>query len=290
MKTGFLLAGLKGWNFLSLAHNEFDIAFVSSYPVKGTMDNSFEDMKRLCKTMDITFIDSDKLDKDALEKAELVFAIGWQYLIRGLDERLIVLHDSLLPKFRGFSPTVAALLLGERRLGVTAFKPVDEMDAGPVYAQTGVDIEYPIKIKEAFSILAGCYASTIKEVLEMSAKGALKSEPQVNENATYSIWLDESDYFIDWSWSNTKIKRFVDAVGWPYTGAKTFYDGKEIIIDEVEMLDGVCFVNRHYGKTFSLKDSKPTLICGDGMIRIISARNSDGTAVLFEKLRVRFGR
>jgi len=254
MKTGFLLAGLKGWDFLSRAHNDFDIAFVSSYRVKGTLDSSFEDIKGLCSDKGIAFIDRDRLGKDAFERAELVFSLGWQYLIDGLDEKLIVLHDSLLPRFRGFSPTVAALLLGERRLGVTAFKPVEKMDAGPVLAQAGVDIEYPLKIKDAFSVLAGCYANTVKEVVEMASKEALKPAPQDEAKATYSIWLDEADYFIDWSWPSAKIKRFVDAVGWPYAGAMTLYNGREITIDEVEIADDLCFENRQHGKALSLKE------------------------------------
>lgn len=290
MKTGFLLAGLKGWEFLSRTHGEFDIAFVSSYPVKGTLDSSFEDMKRLCEENGIPFISRDRLGKDAFDKAGLVFAIGWQYLIDGLDDKLIVLHDSLLPRFRGFSPTVAALLSGERSLGVTAFKPVEKMDAGSIYAQAKADIEYPLKIKDAFSILAGCYAAAVREVVGMASKGALKPVPQDESKATYSIWLDESDYFIDWNWPSAKIKRFVDAVGWPYTGAKTVYNGKEITIDDVEVADDLCFVSRHIGKALSMKDNQPEIICGEGMVRIISARNPDGSAVVFDRLRARFGR
>lgn len=288
MKTGFLLAGLKGWNFLSQSLGEFDIAFVSSYPVKGTLDSSFDDVKGLCRDKGIAFVDRERLGKDVFDKADLVFAIGWQYLIDGLDEKLIVLHDSLLPRFRGFSPTVAAMLLGERRLGVTAFKPVEKMDAGPVYAQAGVDIEYPLKIKDAFSLLAGCYARAIKEVIGAASGRTLKPEPQDESKATYSIWLDESDYLIDWSWPSAKIQRFVEAVGWPYTGARTFYNGKEITIDEVELADDLRIENRHHGKALSLKDNKPEVICGEGIIRILSARNPDGSPVVFDRLRARF--
>ena len=47
-------------------------------------------------------------------------AIGWRRLISGIEGRLIVLRDSLLPKYRGFAPTVAQLLAGESEIGVTA--------------------------------------------------------------------------------------------------------------------------------------------------------------------------
>src|SRR3972149_10838184 len=47
----------------------------------------------------------------------------------------INIHPSLLPKFRGPSPYVSAILEDERQTGVTVMLMAEKMDAGPVLAQ-----------------------------------------------------------------------------------------------------------------------------------------------------------
>jgi methionyl-tRNA formyltransferase len=44
-------------------------------------------------------------------------AISWRWMLK--VSNLIVIHDSLLPKYRGFSPLVNMLINGEDTLGVT---------------------------------------------------------------------------------------------------------------------------------------------------------------------------
>ena len=47
----------------------------------------------------------------------------------------INLHASLLPRYRGASPIHRAVLAGEKQTGVSVFRLVDRMDAGPVLLQ-----------------------------------------------------------------------------------------------------------------------------------------------------------
>ena len=61
------------------------------------------------------------LKVELVNKNIFCIAIGWRRLISGIEGRLIVLHVSLLPKYREFAPTVAQLLAGESEIGVTAF-------------------------------------------------------------------------------------------------------------------------------------------------------------------------
>ncbi|MFN4212774.1 MAG: methionyl-tRNA formyltransferase, partial [Microgenomates group bacterium] len=45
------------------------------------------------------------------------------------------IHYSLLPKYRGPSPTAYALIAGEKKTGVTIFQMDEEIDHGPIIAQ-----------------------------------------------------------------------------------------------------------------------------------------------------------
>lgn len=49
-------------------------------------------------------------------------------------------HDSLLPKYAGFSPLIWALINGETEVGVTAHMMNDELDAGDIVRQEAVPV------------------------------------------------------------------------------------------------------------------------------------------------------
>ena len=290
IKAGFLIAGFKGLKFIEKIHRKCEITFVSSYLQKGTLDDSFNNIKSICARNKYRFIEAHNLERDFYIDADIVFVVGWQYIIHNLDDRFIIFHDSLLPRFRGFSPTVSALINGEKHIGVTALKPAESPDGGEIYEQKSVEIEYPIKIKDAYLLLSECYAQIAVILLNRVATGTLKSFPQDESTATYSIWRDELDYFIDWNWSSDKIVRFIDATGWPFYGARAIYQSEEIFIDEAVLIDDLIFEDRHPGKIWLIKNGLPLVVCGKGMIQIVSARNSNGRKFEFGKLRERLYR
>lgn len=285
---GFLVAGFKGANFVEKICALCNVAFISTYKVKGTYDDSYDRIKKFCKENNFTFTERSDINNE-LRKADLIFIVGWQYIIEPVDERFVVFHDSLLPKYRGFAPTVTALIQGEEKIGVTALRPSELADYGPVYSQKSVEITYPIKIKDALLLLNDCYVEIGIELLDRIVKGSLTCNQQNESESSHSIWRDEKDYFIDWQWPSDRIARFVDAVGWPFAGARTLFRGMEIIIDDAEVANELIFAERHPGKIWSLDKGLPVIVCGKGMLRILSARDADGNKILFNKLRERLG-
>ena len=86
--------------------------------------------------------------------------------------------------------------------------------------------------------------------------------PQDHYKASYSLWRDEDDYFINWNWPIKKIQRFVDSVGYPYKGSKkTIFRKREITVEEVKIIRNVNIVNRDNGKIFKLYNGKPIIVC-----------------------------
>jgi len=288
-QIGFLVSGPKGFSLLQGVHERCDVQFVSSHPVKGLQVDAYADVRAFAATHGYPFLDRDALSPAVFERASLVFVAGWQYLIAGAVDTLVVFHDSLLPELRGFAPTVTALISGKPRIGVSAFRPVAAFDAGPIYAQSALDITYPIKIRDAYSALATRYTEAANRVLDAQATGQLHAKAQVETDATYSVWRGPEDYQIDWSWSAERIQRFVNAVGWPYDGARTTYAGEAITIDDVESIAEMNFEDRHPGKVWKIEHGMPEIICGSGMIRIRSARTRTGTPVVFSRVRETLG-
>lgn len=208
--------------------------------------------------------------------------------IPGKTETLIVFHDSILPKYRGFNPLVSYLINGEKEIGVTALKAVKIFDAGPIIEQKITKIKYPIKIAEAIDLLSAEYGSLLNAVLNKIAKGELKGVEQNQADATYSLWRDEEDYNINWNKSASEIKRFIDAVSYPYNGASTFLNGKKIIIRDSEIQPDVVIENRCPGKVLFKEGSSLVIVCGKGLLKVKEFYSESGELIHFNKFRLRF--
>lgn len=282
--------GYKGLNFLRHCGKGINITQVVSYAAWGKERACYDQLAAYCLEQDIPF-STDKNPSVKAIKTDLIFFVGWQFLVPDMDARCVVFHDSLLPRYRGFAPTVAALINGDPEIGVTALLPGDKADAGPIIGQHAIKIQHPLRIKSAFDALAGCYTKLAAEI----ASGPLppKAVPQSDAGASFAMWRDASDYRIDWAQSSDSIQRFIFACGWPYDGAQTLYAGRIIIIEDAESIpDALPITQRKsmVGKFLENQNSMPLIICAEGLLRIRSAIDEDGKAVDFkDSLRQRLG-
>lgn len=221
-------------------------------------------------------------------------AISWRHMLptelnNFLTYPLIIFHDSLLPKYRGFAPTPTAIMAGEEEIGVTAFFAVEEVDAGDIISQAKIKISQEMYIKDIIAEQTKIYASMLEKIIYDMKAQSLKSASQNNSAATYSIWRNEADCLIDWTKSAKSIFNFVRALGEPYPNAFTYCEGKKIYILKVKIIADKNFILRDCGKIWSIKDNQPEIICGAGMLRILEARDAEGEIFLFKKLRCRLG-
>jgi methionyl-tRNA formyltransferase len=291
MRIALLAAGPKGANFLRNFRGNATVDFVVSYASKGLQVDAHADIQSICRAKAYRLLGRDNVRSQDYSPVDLVLLIGWQWITKEVDRRFVVFHDSLLPKLRGFNPTVTALIAGETEIGVTAFSPTGGdapvADSGPIFDQEKIPVQYPATIRAVYDQLGLAYCRLADRLLDAAASGPLSFADQEASDATYSLWRDEDDYRINWAMSAEQIRRFVDAVGWPYLGAKSAMQGREIRVDRVEACRDLVFVNRYPGKIWSLAGDVPEVVCGSGMLRILAARETDGSPVKFTSLRTR---
>lgn len=295
-KVAFYATGSKGYfvidNFIK-KHGADNIAYIVSAPDKNIKSDFYSEIMEVAASNNIPFFDRKK-DIKKITQIEnhfdgYKFAISWKWIINK-TENLIVLHDSLLPKYRGFAPLVNSLIAGERFIGVTAIFANEDYDCGDIIAQRKIEISYPIKIEEAIKLIEPLYFDLVDEIfMAIKNKRDINRYPQDHTKATYSPWLDDLDYFIDWTWDSEKIKRFVDAVGYPYDGAKAYLNGKIVRILSVDIVDDVVIEDRmrHIGKIIFFREGKPVVICGKGLIKINEITDLKGNKII-PKFRSRF--
>lgn len=243
----------------------------------------------LCQEHDIDF----QYHKDEISmKSAYAIAVSWRWMIESNKEtKLIVLHDSLLPKYRGFAPLVNALINGERQIGVTALYASENYDQGSIIAQERIRITYPLKIQQAINQICTCYEKLVVHLFnKIKEKENITGIPQNHDLASYSLWRDNKDYAIDWNNSAEFIVRFINAVSYPYKGASTYLNDKLIRIDEAEEVADVEIINRDVGKVIFMQDGKPVVVCKSGLIKIIKAIYVENNLSIFplKKFRSRF--
>lgn len=292
-KIAFYIMNSKGYFILENFINKFgtnSIYYIVCCQDKDIQKDFFYEIKTLAEKKQIQFF--NRFEDYAIIENSFVgykFAIGWRWLIKS-ENNLIVFHDSLLPKYRGFAPLVNCLVNNEKICGVTALFASNEYDCGNIIAQRSFEINYPIKINEVISEIEPLYFELISEIyLKIQNNSILQSTPQNEDKATYSLWLDSEDYFIDWTWSAKKIKRFIDAVGYPYNNAKGYLNGEVVKFIDVELIKDV-FVEqreRHIGKVIFKKDGKSVIVCVDGLIGLKDIRNNNDDKIVIN-FRSRF--
>ena len=248
--------------------------------------NPFQDMVETLQAAGIKV-----LSRIGKEPAEIAIAVGWRKLIKHEYEQLVILHDSLLPKYRGWNPLLTALMNEDREIGVSALLGNSEIDSGPIILQKKTAINYPIRLEQAIAMVSQLSAEVVAKILaEIKADKKLKGKKQDESKATYSLWRDEADFRIDWNQSAQRILRHIDNTSTPYAGASALLAGKLVRIERAEVWKiKPKIINPTVGKIWQLISGEPVVICKSGFLRITEMRDAAGKNILpLTKLRQRF--
>jgi methionyl-tRNA formyltransferase len=284
------VSGLKGFHLLSTLLGKIQIGSVYCYQrndVEGTYNDQ---IMALAKDQQLDLKVVTRITEEYIDHNDIVFVVGWQYLFTP-SRKFVVVHDSVLPKYRGFAPTVTALLNREPSIGVSAFFPSEKVDAGKVIASKQCNIDYPIRLYDALLLQAENSTSTVLDVVDKLSIDGLdgvyeKAVPQDDACASYAVWRDAQDHLINWNMASSDIQNFVYALSYPYEGAFTYCGDKKIVITDCEVCADLIFERRDVGKIWMLDEGFPVVICGDGMLKITKAE-CDGEAYHFTRLKAR---
>jgi len=159
-------------------------------------------------------------------------------------------HPSLLPKFRGPSPVLSAILADERTTGVTIMQLTDRMDAGPIVAQARIEVDedtgeggWPPKGSEFETFLATQGGTLLAETLPHWVAGDIHAEPQDESVATYTKKFSPEDALIDLDGNPReqllKIRAFDKS-----PRAHFFKDGKRFVVTDAAIIDGKLVILR----------------------------------------------
>ncbi|MEO1032358.1 MAG: methionyl-tRNA formyltransferase [Bacteroidota bacterium] len=169
---------------------------------------------------------------------DVIASINYLFLI---EEDIIIhpnilafnIHGSLLPKYRGRTPHVWAIINGETTAGITAHIIDPGCDTGKIIHQMKVPILPDDTGNDILKKYSKEYFPLVKKVLEDTIDNKLELRFQDENEATYFGKRTPDDGEINWNWEKERIRNWVRAQAYPYPGAFTFLEGRKIIVDKV---------------------------------------------------------
>lgn len=190
------------------------------------------------------------------------------------------LHDSLLPKFTGFSPVLWALISGESEFGLTVHRMDDGLDTGDILIQRSLPIGPGDTGAELVLRAMDLIPGALREALDALESGTAVFTPQNKAERTYFHKRSERDSLIDWTWQAEDLERFVRALSDPYPRAFTRYRGERIEVLEARVSEA------RYGGTpgrVIVQEGGGAVVCGPDAQRggnralvITRVRTADG--------------
>tara|TARA_B100000686_G_C16704899_1_gene925667 strand:+ start:400 stop:1308 length:909 start_codon:yes stop_codon:yes gene_type:complete len=144
------------------------------------------------------------------------------------------IHPSLLPKYRGASPIVTALLDGCKETGVSIMKMDKGLDTGPILTQKSIKI---LSNDNAETLTQKLFKEGIKLLIDTIDKintSEYFEIPQDNNNATLTKLIKKSDGKINWTKKAKKIEREIRAY-YPWPMAYSFWNEKNIKIIQAKL-------------------------------------------------------
>src|SRR5437867_7168891 len=152
--------------------------------------------KEVAERLGIPLRQPERLGSDFDPEVEIVVTVAYGQLVpRGALERArwLNVHPSLLPRWRGAAPVERALMAGDEETGVSVIELVEELDAGPIAAQS----RFPIgPDDDAGAIFAR--AAELTPGLIDAALGTDQPEPQTEDGVTYAEKIGPADRELDW--------------------------------------------------------------------------------------------
>jgi methionyl-tRNA formyltransferase len=130
--------------------------------------------------------------------------------------KIINIHPSPLPKYRGATPGPWQIINGETKSTVTFFQIDALPDHGPIITQLPFEITQSETSTTFYQKAFSLASSNIEKILKSYILNPESLQVQDHTRKSYFPKLDKDSAQINWTWDNFKISRFVRAlIPWP---------------------------------------------------------------------------
>ncbi|MCH8800698.1 MAG: methionyl-tRNA formyltransferase [Chloroflexi bacterium] len=145
------------------------------------------------------------------------------------------IHPSLLPRHRGPSPVITAILDGDQVTGVTLMLLDEGMDTGPLIARQTYRLNGTETAAGLTRTLFEIGGKLLIESLPRWRSGELNSMPQEDSLATVTRKFERADGLADWTQTAEELERRARAFT-PWPGLFTHWNGSGLKLVDVSVM------------------------------------------------------
>lgn len=202
-------------------------------------------VKELALKNNIPVISPERINEEEILKeiqlwnaeAAVVVAFGQIVSQEFLDlypDKVVNLHASLLPKWRGAAPIQRSIMAGDRETGVCLQVMVKKLDAGAVLGIRKIPLKDDKNAKQLHDEMAKLGSELLHVEFMDYLRGHLTPHPQEESLVTYAKKIEKSEGLIDFNETADVIHRKVLGL-YMGPGCYSFLDGKMLKIHKTKV-------------------------------------------------------
>lgn len=184
------------------------------------------------------------------------------------EHRMINLHPSLLPRYRGAAPIEWALVNGETVTGITIQIVNERLDSGAILNQKTVETGMNMTAGELYDIILPLGAELLLDTIDLISAGKAVPRPQDESVAVYYGKIGRDDARIDWSGRSLEIHNKVRGFN-PKPGAWTTFRGKHMKILRTALFNEIPDSLPRPGRLIAFHKGRLLAGTGDGILEIL---------------------
>lgn len=217
---------------------------------------------------------AEALSEIASLRAELAVVVAFgqilsQKFLALYPERVVNVHGSLLPRWRGAAPIQRAIMAGDKETGVCLQVMVKKLDAGGILGSRPIVISPDMSALELLEAMKTPAADLLHVELMDYLRGNLVATPQDEALITYAAKIDKSEGEIEWTWSAQKINNYIRGLAMG-PGAHTRRAGKVLKLHKAEI--AYCKAGSLPGTVVACGEDSVTLACGEQALRLLEVQ------------------
>lgn len=179
--------------------------------------------------------------------------------------RVVNVHASLLPRWRGAAPIQRAIMAGDKNTGVCLQVMVKKLDAGDLLGSRFIKISEDMNAVELHEQMKPLAADLLTVELMDFIRGNLTPIPQDESQVTYAKKIEKTESLIDWRHSAQDIHNQIRGLALG-PGAHTQRDGKVLKLHKTQVIDG-----KHSslpGQVIQVDADSFVVACGSQALRV----------------------
>lgn len=208
-------------------------------------------------------------------EAAVVVAYGQILSQKFLDlypNKVVNVHASLLPRWRGAAPIQRAIMNGDRESGVSLQVMVRKLDAGPILGERKIVITNEMTAFELYKQCELLGAQLLAVDLMDYLRGNLSAIPQDESRVTYASKIEKAEAEINWSQDARVLSNLVRGLNMGPI-AQTRRDGKILKLHKTRAIESEpAKTLLRPGQVVSVSEKSLIVQCGKGSLELLEVQ------------------